>query len=122
MKVSFKKRYFIPFLLVLVCEIAIAVFHFHRFVRGFLGDVLAIPLLYLLLRTFSNLSRNKTLILALFIGCCVEILQLFDLVQFLDVKSEALVIVLGNTFDWSDLLAYAIGGLLILLLEKLKLL
>lgn len=122
MKVSFKKRYFIPFLLVLVSEIAIAIFHFHRFVRGFLGDVLAIPLLYFLLRSFSNLSKNKTLILVLIIGFVVEILQLVDLVNLLNIQSDALSIILGNTFDWTDLIAYALGGILILLLEKLKLL
>jgi len=122
MKVSFKKRYFIPFLLVLVSEIAIAIFHFHRFVRGFLGDVLAIPLLYFLLRSFSNLSKNKTLILVLLIGGAVEILQLVDLVGLLDIQSPVISTILGNTFDWTDLIAYALGGILILLLEKLKLL
>ena len=122
MKVTFKKRYFIPFLLVLVSEIAIAIFHFHRFVRGFLGDVLAIPLLYFLLRTFSNLSKNKTLILALLIGGAVEILQGVDSVGLLDIQSPVIRTILGNTFDWNDLIAYALGGILILLLEKLKLL
>jgi hypothetical protein len=91
-------------------------------VRGFLGDVLAIPLLYFLLRSFSNLSKNKTLILVLIIGFVVEILQLVDLVNLLNIQSDALSIILGNTFDWTDLIAYALGGILILLLEKLKLL
>ncbi|MBT8261697.1 MAG: DUF2809 domain-containing protein [Bacteroidia bacterium] len=122
MKVSFKKRYFIPFLLVLVCEIAIAIFHFHRFVRGFLGDVLVIPLLYFFLRTFSNLRRNKTLVLVLIFGCIVEILQLIDLAVLFNIQSNVLTIILGNTFDWTDLIAYVLGGIIILLLEKLKLL
>jgi hypothetical protein len=90
-------------------------------VRGFLGDLLAIPLLYFLLRTFSNLSRNKTLILVLIVGFGVEILQLINIVETLKIQSEVISIILGNTFDWTDLIAYAVGGILILLLEKIKL-
>jgi len=118
MKVLFKKRYFIPFLLVLVCEIAIAIFHFHRFVRGFLGDVLVIPLLYFLLRTFFTITHKSTIYVVLGFAFIVETLQLFNLAKILNIRSELLKIIIGNTFDWKDLLAYGFGAFCIHLLHK----
>jgi len=120
MKVLFKKRYFIPFLLVLVCEIAIAIFYIHRFVRGFLGDVLIIPLLYFLLRTFLTITHKSTIYVVLGFAFIVETLQLFNLAEILNIRSELLKIIVGNTFDWKDLLAYTIGAAIIHLTVKLK--
>lgn len=119
MKVLFKKRYFIPFLLVLVCEIAIAIFHFHRFVRGFLGDVLVIPLLYFLLRAFLTITHKSTIYVVLGFAFIVEILQLFKLSEIMNINSEVLETILGNTFDWKDLLAYGLGAFCIHLVHVL---
>lgn len=118
MKVTFKKRYFIPFMLVLVCEIAIAIFHFHRFVRGFLGDILVIPLLYFLLRAFFTITHKSTLYVVLGVAFIIEILQLFNFAEVMKIQSEFLKIILGNTFDWKDLLAYGIGAIIIHILHK----
>jgi hypothetical protein len=119
MKVSFKKRYFIPFLLVLVAEIAIAVFHFHRFVRGFLGDILAIPLLYYLLRAFASISHKRALILVLATAFVIEGLQWINFAEISGITSGFWLILLGNTFDWKDLIAYGLGGLIIHLIHKI---
>ena len=120
MKVLFNKRYFIPFLLVLVCEIAIAIFYIHRFVRGFLGDILVIPLLYFLLRAFFTITHKSSIYIVLGIAFIIEILQLFNLAEELKIQSKLLKIILGNTFDWKDLLAYTLGAAIIHLIVKLK--
>ena len=118
MKVSFKKRYFIPVLLVLVAEITIAVFHFHRFVRGFLGDVLAIPLLYYLLRAISSIRHRPAIIAVITFAFLIEGLQLLDLTKLISTNNPLFLLVMGNTFDGLDLVAYVIGGIVIYLIEK----
>ena len=119
MKLQFNRRYFIGFLLVLVTEVAIAVFYFHRFVRGFLGDVLAVPLVYLFLKTFFNISVRKALIITLCFAFLVELGQYLGFAQWLNSDLDFVNIAIGNKFDWWDILAYSIGGFLIWVLEKL---
>ncbi|MCW5520714.1 DUF2809 domain-containing protein [Aureitalea sp. L0-47] len=118
MKVSFNKRYFTPFLLVLVAEIAIAIFYFHRFVRGFLGDVLVIPLLYYLLRSISSIRQRPALVFVIAFAFLIEVLQLNDLTKLLPTDNSLLQIAMGNTFDWLDLVAYLMGGLAIYFIEN----
>ena len=118
MKVTVKRRYLTIFVLVLVTEVAIAVFHFHRFVRGFLGDVLVIPLLYTLLRTFLSIPRKRTLYGVLCFAFLIEILQLFRLGERLGIASEILLIIIGSVFDPLDLVAYAFGFMSVLYLES----
>ncbi len=120
MKVQLNKRYFTPFLLVLVAEIAIAIFYFHRFVRGFLGDLLVIPLMYYLLRTISSLKHRPTILLVLLIGFITEVFQWLSLIQHLEINDSFARLVLGNTYDPLDLLAYVLGAILVLVIEKIR--
>ena len=113
------KRTLTIFTLLLVTEIAIALFHFHKFIRGFVGDVLVIPLLFYFLRLFV---RWRTLYLALTvlgIAVVIEFLQFTNVLKHLQIKSTFLQTVLGTTFDYKDLLAYLAGFLLVLGIEKL---
>ena len=114
------KRYFIIFILFLVTEIAIALFHFHRFVRGFVGDVLVIPLVYTFLRVITKLSFKTALLATLIIALVVEIIQAFPVLEMLSIDSEVLKTIAGTTFDWKDLVAYACGGALIFITEKMS--
>ncbi|MDC8004443.1 DUF2809 domain-containing protein [Aureisphaera galaxeae] len=114
------KRYLVIFTLLFVTEVAIALFHFHRFVRGFLGDVLVIPLLYTFIRAFSKFSMIRALLATLFIAIVVELLQAFSILEVLGIQSEFLQIILGSTFDPLDLLAYFVGAFVILIAEKLS--
>jgi len=117
MKVTFNKHYFAAFLLVLATETVIAVFYFHRFVRGFLGDVLVIPLLYFFVKTFSSVSPEKALSGILGFAFLVEILQRFNLSEKLNLQSKLINIILGNTFDPMDLIAYTTGAILVYLVQ-----
>ncbi len=114
----YMKRYFTIFTLLLITEVAIAIFHFHRFVRGFLGDVLVIPLLYSLLRGSTKLSVKKAAITVLFVAFTIEFLQYFTIAEILGIQSKILKTMLGTSFDPWDLLAYTLGFILILLFEK----
>ncbi len=106
-------RYFLIFLLLLLIEIAIALFSDHFFIRGFLGDVLVIPLLYSLIKIFIEISTAKAIISIVIFAFIIEFLQSFQIYESLGMHSELTKILLGTTFDWKDLAAYLFGGILI---------
>ena len=114
------KRYFTIFILLLVTEIAIAYFQFTQFVRGFIGDVLVIPLLYSFVRMISKIPGKKAVFLVLLIALLIEILQLFSIAERLEIENPILKILLGNTFDGWDLVAYLLGALVALFIEKIR--
>ncbi len=113
------RRSLIIFILLLVTEVAIALFHFHKFIRGFMGDVLVIPLLFYFLRIFIKWRTHYLAITVLGIAVLIEFLQLTDVLKHLHSTSKFLQIILGTTFDYKDLLAYSTGFLMVLGFEKL---
>ncbi|KJJ37474.1 DUF2809 domain-containing protein [Aequorivita vladivostokensis] len=111
--------YFSAFLILLLMEFTIAYFHFNPFIRGFLGDVLVILLLYSFLKIFIKNNVFPIAISVLGFAFLVELLQLLKLSEILKIKSKILLTVLGSVFDVWDLVAYVIGFLLILLIERI---
>lgn len=117
---SLRRRYALAFLVLLAVEVFIALFVHDRFVRPYLGDVLAVWVVYAFLRTLLPtglpwLPAGVTAFAAL-----VELGQAFDLVDRLGLGHIRFFrILLGSTFDWADLLCYCVGGGLILLIERL---
>jgi hypothetical protein len=114
------KRYATIFILLLVTEVAIAIFHFHKFVRGFIGDLLVIPLLYTFVRLVWNRSPKRTLGWVLMIAFAVEILQLVSVTELVQIENKLVLLMLGQTFDGWDLVAYWFGILPVLLIEKFR--
>lgn len=100
-------------------ELLIALFFRTSFVRFFVGDVLVIPLMYAFLRIFLKGPVLPLSLGLLGFACLVEIGQYFELVKRLGLEGNQLArIVIGATFDWHDLLAYALGTALILAVEQ----
>lgn len=114
-----KWRYFSAFLFLLLTECTIAHFHFNPFIRGFLGDVLVMLLLYSFLKIFIKNNEFPIAISVLGLAFLVELLQFLKLSEILKIKSKIMLIVLGSVFDVWDLAAYVIGFLLILLFERI---
>lgn len=111
------KGYLQLFIMILAAEIVIAIFGLHRWIRGFIGDVLVIPLLYIGCRMLLPISVKRAVLLVLSIALLIELLQAINILSRLNIENEFLNIVLGNTFDWWDLAAYLFGGIIIILLE-----
>jgi hypothetical protein len=111
--------YYLIALLILLTEIAIAKgIAGNAFIRGSVGDILVIVLIYALLRGNSNPPKTSGLF-AILIGFIVEGLQYIHLVDLLGLqKGSILYIVIGNTFSPSDLLMYFIGGMLAFSLDQ----
>lgn len=106
--------------LILAIEIYIAICVKGGFVRHYAGDVLAVILLYALARTaFSAPPSNLALKIFAF-AAALELAQYFGAVQILGVENKILKIMIGGTFDFTDLLCYAAGCVLAGAYEKFE--
>ena len=83
-------------------------------IRSFLGDVIAVIFVYFAFRTFLDGNRVLLALAAFFVGVAVEAGQYLSEIFGIEISNRALRIILGATPDWLDVLAYGIGGLLII--------
>ncbi len=114
-----KLPYLIACILLFLIELAIALFVRDGFVRTFVGDVLVVILIYCFLRLLVRWSVLKTIIVVLLFAYTIEVLQLFGLVKVLGLQGFQIArIVLGTTFEWTDFVAYTLGGSIVLLAER----
>lgn len=101
-------------LLLLAIEVLIALFVRDNFVRPYIGDVLAVIVVYTFLRT---IIPEKCALLPLFVflfAVGVEVLQYFDLVTVLGLENNRFFsILLGSVFDFKDIICYAIGCIIL---------
>ncbi|MFD0965011.1 ribosomal maturation YjgA family protein [Pseudofulvibacter geojedonensis] len=111
----FNKKSFLIAITFIFIEIAIAIFFKNGFIRHTFGDYLVVILLYFLLRSFLNISKNTTASITLLIAFAVELVQLTPFLKALGLQNHTLAnLIFGNTFSISDLLAYTLGYLTIL--------
>jgi len=119
---TFKIKYLILTVLLFAIEFLIARYINDSFIRPFIGDVLVVILIYFFFRIFLKISTMNVAIGVLFFAYIVEVLQYFQFVDYLGLRDiKPLAVALGSTFDWMDILAYTIGFLAILVIEKPKL-
>ena len=116
---TFRFNYLVVASVLFVLEVAIARGCIPgAFVRDSVGDVLVIALLYFFFRGVTRLPPSGALVAGLAVGLTAEILQYLHLADQLGLQPGSLLyIVLGNTFSYSALLMYVIGGLLALWLD-----
>jgi len=112
------KRYLFLSTLLLSIEILIAVFIKDTFVRPFLGDVLAVMLIFSMIRIFYSGQKLKLVIFVLVFSFLVEFSQYFRLIEILGLEEIRFAqITLGATFDPLDLFAYTIGSVIMYFLD-----
>lgn len=115
----FNSRYMLFALLLFVVEVCIALFMHDRFVRPFVGDFLVVILIYCFVKAFMNVSNYKLAIGVLLFSFLVEYLQYIGIVNILGLENSSLArTVIGTSFEWTDLIAYALGILTVLLLDR----
>lgn len=116
---KFSIRYFSYFFILFLIEVLIALFVRDNFVRPYLGDVIAIILLYCLIKSFLHINVISAALISLIIGCVLEFFQWIQLLNILRLSnSKILNTVLGATFSWEDICCYFIGFIFTVLLEK----
>ncbi|MCL2620698.1 MAG: DUF2809 domain-containing protein [Defluviitaleaceae bacterium] len=110
MKIKFSLRYLIATIVLLLAIVAIALWMPSGFIRYHFGDVLIVVFIYSFVRIFVR-NRWRWLPFGIFaFAAAVEVGQYFGLVYMLGLgDSQFWRVVIGTTFDWWDLVMYAIG-------------
>ena len=112
-------RYLSIAALLFAVEVFIAVFVRDHFIRPFGGDFLVVIFLYCLLKGVWDVQVWKAALAVLLFAYLIETLQYFQLVKLLGLQhSQTATIVIGTSFEWLDMLAYTLGILLVLGVEK----
>lgn len=105
---------------ILAVEIYIAVCVNGGFVRHYLGDVLVVILLYVLVRAIFSVTPSNLALKIFAFAATLELAQYFGAVQILGIESKILKVMIGGTFDFTDLLCYAAGCVLAGVYEKFE--
>lgn len=114
-----QKTYLLIGIILFLIEVLIAIFVKDRIIRPYGGDVLAVVMLYAFFRAFVNWKPVTVVLVVLVIALAIELAQLADLLRILGLKEVTVLrVVLGSQFEWLDLLAYALGGILALLGDR----
>lgn len=105
----------------LVTEILIALFVRDAIVRPYVGDALAVVLVYAGLRTVTRLGVLPAVALALLTAIVIEFGQYFHLLDHIGLSDHRWArIILGSGFDPQDFVAYAVGALSVVLAERYR--
>jgi hypothetical protein len=86
--------------------------------RGFFGDVLAVVWLYFVFKTAVAARPMPLALAALGVGCALELGQYVARLGHWQIANPVLRIVVGSTPDWLDVLAYAIGAVVVVGVER----
>jgi len=106
--------------LILAAEIYIAICVKGGFVRHYAGDVLAVILLYALARAIFSVPPSNLPLKIFAFAAALELAQYFGAVQILGIENKILKVMIGGTFDFTDLLCYAAGCVMAGVYEKFE--
>jgi hypothetical protein len=123
MTVKQKKRliYLIATIVIFSVEVAIALFIHDRYIRPFVGDILVVILVYCFVRLFFPTGIRLLYLYTFLFACFVEFMQYLHIIETIGLSDNAVArTVIGTSFDWRDILCYAIGCLGIRWLERKK--
>ena len=117
----FQKGYFLLFILLFITEVLIALFLHDRFIRPYFGDFLVVILIYCFCRTFRPFPVTWLAISVLIFAYFIEMLQYFKITNWLHLQDSKLATtILGSSFEWTDILAYTLGIILVVAIEKFR--
>ena len=118
MKTHFNKTNFTITSALFITEILIAINLKSGFIRHTFGDYLVVILIYCFIKSFLEVNAVKLAVCVLAFSFFVEFLQLTDFLKLLNLENNKLAkIVLGSTFNISDLVAYSLGIVTVLYIE-----
>lgn len=116
---KFNRRYFLYAAILFAIEILIAIFAHDPIIRPYVGDVLVVMLIYCFVKAFMNTPVLITAVGVLLFSYVIETLQYFHFVNRIGLKHSSLArTVIGTSFAWTDILAYTIGVVIILVVER----
>lgn len=116
---TFNRNYFGLAVFLFIVEVLIAIFVNDGFVRPYLGDVLVVILIYCFIRSFIHLPVIPVAVFVLIFSFTIEFLQYAQIVEKLGLQKSTIArTVIGTAFAWSDLLAYVIGVVTVVMVER----
>lgn len=112
------KRRLIYFMLSVICFMAcvliVRLFSGNQFIRGFAGDIVVILLIYFFVKIFKDFKPLKLAIFTLLLAFTTEFLQYLKLISVLGLEQNIFAqLIIGAVFDPLDLVAYAIGAIIV---------
>jgi hypothetical protein len=115
----FHRGYALLALGLFLTEVVIALFVRDRFIRPYLGDTLAVILVYAALRATFRIDVIPAAATAFLIAAAIEFGQYLHLLDLLGLADNGIArTVLGSGFEFKDFLAYAAGALIVLAAER----
>lgn len=99
---------------ILAVEIFIGACVRDAWVRPYAGDVLAVVLVYASLRMVLAVPPPALATVSFLVGAIVEAIQYLGLPE---IRHPLLAVIVGATFQWEDLVAYAAGALIAWLID-----
>lgn len=118
MTLQLNKPYLLISLLLFIIEVLIAIFLKYGFIRHTFGDFLVVILIYCFFKSFIKINTLTLAISILIFAFSIEFLQLINILEILNLENSYLAkLILGSTFHVSDLIAYTLGIITILIIE-----
>jgi hypothetical protein len=115
----FNKKYFVFACILFFIELFIALFVRDSFVRPYVGDYLVVILIYCAVRSVLNAPIINVAVGVLLFAYAVEVLQYFQIVNRLGLQNNIVAkTVIGYGFEWFDLVAYTLGSITVLAVER----
>ncbi len=112
--------YLAIFVLLFLTEVFIALFVKDAIIRPYVGDILVVPVVYTFVRIIVPERLKWLWIYVVLFAVAVEISQYFQLAKLLGLENNRLArLLMGSVFDWKDIMCYIIGGVLIIVTEKI---
>ncbi len=113
--------YALATVMVFVTEVVIALFVHDRLIRPYIGDVLALILVYLAIRAATPWAVVPAVGCALAFAVGLELSQLFHLGERLGLAGTTFgVFVLGGAYDVKDLVCYGLGAGIVVVAETVR--
>ncbi|MFL1011252.1 ribosomal maturation YjgA family protein [Flavisericum labens] len=110
--------YIIITFLIFTTEILIATYLKTGFIRHTFGDFMVVILIYTFIKSFLDIEPFKLAVAVLVFAYSIEFLQMVNLLKILNLQdSKAANLILGSTFQITDLVAYTLGALTVLIIE-----
>ncbi len=112
------RGYALATIALLIVEVGIALFVRDRIIRPYVGDTLAVLLVYTALRAVTRLSVPAAALAAFAVAVAIEFGQYVRILDQLGLGDNRLArTVLGSGFDTHDFLAYGAGALIALAVD-----
>ncbi len=104
----------------IICYIIVRSFSGNPVIRGFLGDIVIVLLIYNFLKGIRDFNSIKLVLFTLALSYTTEFLQYLQISKYLGLENNlAAQLIIGSVFDPLDLLAYTTGGVMAYLADKL---